>query len=275
MGNIDSKFGNLQFKIIPNKSDAQALLDTAENMDFYLAECHDDKSNSIARRNLTYSANMIALRDLNYANMYLEGSIQNLPKRLVSDLGIINVIQLMPTADGGMPHTRPNNIICYPDISQLFSRTTLIHELWHIHQRQYSELWINVFRSMGWNVWDGKLPTQLEKNRRYNPDTLDYPLFIFEGKWVPIPIFKDISNPKVSEVDIWFYNPEKEYHVKQIPNEISSYFPNLPPSAYEHPRELTAYMLSEPKQYSSSKAFRDLIGLIGEISIRTSDNILI
>lgn len=272
MGNIQSVQTNLQFTLISNKLDAESLLKAAEAKDFYLEECHDNKSNALARRTLTYSPNTISLRDKNYANIYLEGIISVLPKRLVSDLDQVNVIQLMTSADGGMPHTRPDNIICYPDISQLFSRSTLIHELWHLHQRKYNELWIDVFKTLGWTIWKGKLPNHLETYRRYNPDTIDYPLFIYEDKWVPVPIFKDITKPIVSDVEIWFYNPEKEYHLKQVPNEIVSYFPDLPSSAYEHPREITAYMLAEPQKYLHSKAFKDLIRSIGEISIMSSEN---
>lgn len=273
MGNSNSSIKqNLQFELISNKSDAQQLLNDAESKDFYLEECHDNKSNSISRRNLTYSANQISLRDTTYAKSYLEGSYTFIPIRLLNELKKVNIIQLMPTADGGMPHTRPDNIICYPDISQLFSRTTLIHELWHLHQRQFQKLWLEVFKSLGWTIWNGQLPEKLESMRRYNPDTLDYPLWIFNNTWVPVPIFKDISKPNVAQVEIWYYNPEKDYHVKQIPNEISSYFQDLPASAYEHPRELTAYMLSEPEKYSSMPSFKKLIQQIGHISITSSEN---
>lgn len=273
MGNTNSsEHGSLEFELISNKLEAQAILDKAEQKDFYLEECHDDKSNSLSRRNLTYRANQVSLRDTNYAKSYLEGSYSFIPFRLLSDLKKVFIIQLMPTADGGMPHTRPDNIICYPDISQLFSRITLIHELWHLHQRQFQDLWFETFKNLGWKVWNGKLPEKLEVMRRYNPDTIDYPLWIFNDQWVPIPIFKDISRPNVAEVEIWFYNPGKEYHVRQIPNEIASFFENLPPSAYEHPREITAYMLSEPDKYKHTSAFKKLIQQIGNISILSKES---
>jgi hypothetical protein len=273
MGNGQSVQRNLRLVVITNKQDAQKLLDDAEREDFYIAECHDDRANSIARRNLTYYANQVSLRDNNYAISYLDGAYSSLPIRLLSDLGEVKIVQLMPTADGGMPHTRPGDIICYPDFAQLFSSTTLNHELWHIHQRKFKDVWIKAFKRLGWTMWDGELPEQLEAARRYNPDTIDSPFWIFDGQWVPIPIFRDITHPKVGEVDIWFYNPVKRYHVKQIPTEIASYFPNLPPSAYEHPREMTAYMLSEPNKYSHSQGFKHLIESIGQVSIMTSENV--
>ena len=272
MGNDVSKTKKLNLRIIKDKGDAQILLDTAELSDYYLEECHDSKSNSLARKSLTYRANTVPLRELNYAISFLEGVYNFLPMRLLNDISEVNVIQLMPSADGGMPHTRPDNIICYPDLSQLFSRTTLIHELWHIHQRNYKDLWAQTFKRMGWTLWGGKLPEKLEEARRYNPDTIDAPLWIFDDKWVPIPIFKDITHPKVGEVEIWFYNPDKNYHSHQVPPEIANYYPGLSPAAYEHPRELAAYILSEPDRYQNSMAFKHLVESLGHTAIQNINN---
>jgi len=262
MGNTASVKSNLKFKIIDNKSDTERLLQDAENVDFYLAECHDDRSNSYARRSLTYAPNRMSHTDLQSAQLQLDQLLYQIPKRLLDDIGTVNIIQLMPTADGGMPHTRPGNIICYPDISRIASVTTLIHELWHIHQRNYQDLWTTIFNKLGWSEWDGRLPMSLDKHRRYNPDTIDAPLWIFQKRWVPIPIFKHITLPVISDVDIWYYDIKEEYHVKDIPEKLNTYFPGVSPSAYEHPRELTAYMLSEPDRYKSSPAFIDLLKLL-------------
>jgi hypothetical protein len=176
----------------------------------------------------------------------------------------------MPTSDGGMPHTRPNDIICYPDISKFFSASTLIHELWHVHQRKYKQMWDDVFEKLHWKKWNGTLPLSLEKNRRYNPDTIDSPLYIFKDCWIPIPIFEDITKPKVNEVYIWFYNVVTGYHIRTVPDEMMKYFPNLQISGYEHPREITAYMLSQPDQYMDSPGFKNLVNCIGQMSIQTT-----
>jgi hypothetical protein len=266
MGNDISISRKLHFEIISDKNKARELLDLAEKKDFYVEECFDNTANSIARAKMTYTPNTISFRDVTYAKAYLESMLEILPQRLLLDLDTINIIQLMPTADGGMPHTRPENIICLPDISQLFSNTTLIHELWHVHQRKFQDVWYNVFKSIGWREWDGPIPDQLEKNRRYNPDTIDCPLWIYNDNWIPVPIFKSITNPKINDIDIWFYNPNKRYHTYKIPDELSTYFTNLPSVAYEHPREITAYMLSEPEKYDN-KAMSDLIGSIGYTSL--------
>ena len=266
MGNILSQ-NTISFKIITLKTEADILLENAEKIDMYLEECYDDDTNSIARHNCSYSTNSISVKEYTNAIRYLDSIKNKIPQRLLMELGEVYIVQLMPSAEGGMPHTRPGNIICYPDISRLYSETTLKHELWHIHQRKYKEIWFKIFDRIGWKLWNGDLPGDLEKYRRFNPDTIDCPFFIFQEKWVPIPIFRDITHPKIGEVDIWFYNPRKNIYVKKIPDEISSYFGNIPNVSLEHPREITAYMLSEHEKYGDCDAFRHLIDSIGNISI--------
>ena len=271
MGNIlkGSNFNENEFKfnIVQDKKTAETLLDNAELTDLYIEECNDHRANFLARKNLSYATNSISSGEYKYAVAHLNMLKATIPIRLVNDLKAVTIIQLMPTADGGMPHTRPNNIICYPDFRQLLSRTTLIHELWHVHQRLFKDAWFRMFNSLGWTMWNDELPEHLEKARRFNPDTIDCPLWIFENQWIPIPIFKDISKPKVGDVEIWFYNPRLQYHIKHVPDTILSYFPDLPPTAYEHPRELTAYLLAEPELHRNNKGFIQLIELIGNISI--------
>ena len=142
MGNNLSINNGIKFNIINEKAQAESLLSMAEKKDMYIEECHDDKANSISRKDLTYRPNIMSKQDTEQAHIYLNSVIHKIPDRLRMDLGVVNIIQLMPTADGGMPHTRPDNIICYPNISQLFSESTLIHELCNIHQRLYQIDWL-------------------------------------------------------------------------------------------------------------------------------------
>ena len=128
-----------------------------------------------------------------------------------------------------------------------------------------------IFKKLGWTSWSGELPQKLENNRRYNPDTIDSPLWIFKDTWVPVPIFKDITHPTVNNVEVWFYNSHEEYHTRQIPEVLSSYFINLNNVAFEHPREITAYMLSEPEKFTSSNAYKHLIETIGYNAINETN----
>jgi len=258
---------HLTFTLIHHKSQAEQLLAQAEQKDFYLTECHDDRSNSYARRQMTYAPNTISPIDVRFYTLQLDVLKDRVPVRLQHDLGPISIISLMPTADGGMPHTRPDAIICYPDIQQVTSLTTLVHELWHIHQRKFQRLWSDVFRRLGWTEWQGRLPLSLENHRRYNPDTIDSPLWAFKGVWVPVPVFHDVSRPAVADVSIWFYHTESRQHVKEVPLELAAVFPQLPAAAYEHPRELTAYMLSSSAASRGfSPGYRQLVEILGHAS---------
>jgi len=268
MGNTTSHPTRLKFKFVDNKYIAERLLTDAEAVDFYLESCQHDPINAKARRKLTYAVNSVSSHDSSRYQSILDAVVSRLPKRLQMDLQDIYVIPLMPSADGGMPHTRPYQIICFSQLDQIrTSLSTIIHELWHIHQRKYTDTWVRVFQELGWTEWSGMLPAFLEKNRRLNPDTFDSPLWIYQDTWVPVPVFQDISLPNINEVNIWFYNTKEEYHVRHTPKEIIDYFPNLPQSAYEHPREITAYLLADPKQYQNSPAMKQLLSSVGQLAI--------
>ena len=266
MGQSTSK--NIKFHIIGDKTEAQHLLDEADSKDFYLAECLDDIPNARARSTGSYIARGMTAHDYKFFEVVTENAKEKLPKRLQYELSSIHLIQLAPQAEGGMPHTRPDSIICYPDITNTFSISTLIHELWHVHQRQNESWWRAVFSRLGWKPWtEGILPQRLEANRRFNPDTIDSPLWCYQKTWVPVPIFRDIARPKVNEVDIWFYHITLKYHVKSPPKEMEDAFRSLPMSAYEHPREMVAYLLSDPTAYSACPAMGPLIEAVGAISL--------
>lgn len=267
MGIIASSFIESSFRLVPvNKQKAQELLQSAEGLDFYLEECYEDKKNSVARQHMTYSANTVSAEEW----MMLETvSRIPIPKRFSMDLQTVYLVQLMPTADGGMPHTRPlgnkDAMICYTDPRIILDQKTLTHELWHVHQRLFKKEWEIIFNRLSWKEWDGELPSTLEYSRRYNPDTIDSPLWIYKDVWVPVPVFRDISRPIISDVDIWFYDVKNKYHVKSVPQDLLVFWQGVPSSAYEHPRELTAYLLADPSQ--KSPALEKLVELLGNTAI--------
>jgi len=268
MGNSTSHPSHLKFRLIDNKYVAEQLLADAEAIDFYLETCRHHFTNERARRRLTYAVNSITPDEFTHYQSILNAMVPRLPKRLQMDLHEIDIIPLMPSADAGMPHTRPYQLVCFPQLDQIrTSMSTVIHELWHVHQRKYMDTWTNVFRELGWTEWSGSLPTFLEKNRRLNPDTIDSPLWAYQDTWVPVPIFRDISLPTLNEVTIWFYHIKEDYHVTHVPKNILTYFPNLPQSAYEHPREITAYLLADPQQYQDSPAMKRLLSSVGQLAI--------
>lgn len=267
MGNLSTHPTQLSFTIISNKHVAELLLERAEKKDMYLEECYDDNANALARKNMTYRANSISPEEVTQYRAVLQNALAHIPQRLRMDLNNIDIIPLMPSADSGMPHTRPDHLICIPNLTQLMSISTVIHELWHIHQRLYQSQWLVIFDKIGWKPWTGTIPLSMERYRRFNPDTIDSPFWIYQNQWIPVPIFNDISRPSVQDSVIWFYQPYETYHVTSVPPELKAQFPNAPPSAFEHPRELTAYVLSESDRYRSSPGFHILQGAVGYLSI--------
>lgn len=268
---------SIDFRIVGERGVTQRLLEEAEQKDFYVEECRDDHANTLARRTSTYVAREMPAEEVSFLKVIVENARDHLPLRLRTELtGPVWLVALDRSAEGGMPHTRPDQIICYPDVYRTFSVSTLHHELWHLHQRLYTGWWTEVFRRMGWERWEsgansgaegGDLPLTLESHRRFNPDTLDAPFWCFQKTWLPVPVFRDVVSPKIDEVDVWFYHVSLKYHVKSIPRELKAeYHASLPLSAYEHPRELTAYLLSEPERYHNCPAFQKLASEVGGIS---------
>ena len=70
MGN--HKSSQLDFNFIYNKDEANQILDAAEQRDFYLAECHDNKANALARRSCTYTANRVSFDDAQHYQQWLQ-----------------------------------------------------------------------------------------------------------------------------------------------------------------------------------------------------------
>jgi hypothetical protein len=148
----------LDFSIIPFNQASTDLI-YAEQIDFYRKECNEDKLNAISRRGQIYSAYNYQTDYLLVLRETLNVALKYLPNKLISELQNINIIILYPSADGGMPHTRPNDIICFPYRVDFPSLETITHELWHIHQIKYPTFW-QKFLKNNWHFeeWDGDLP---------------------------------------------------------------------------------------------------------------------
>jgi hypothetical protein len=120
---------------------------------------------------------------------------------------------------------------------------------------------------MKWKEWSGRLPTLLEKARRYNPDTVDTPLWVFQDTWVPVPMFDHVTQPRIKDTTVWFYNVKDGYHIKHVPGELHHLAPDLPAAAWEHPREMAAYLLADPTTHRFSPLFQQLLQDMGNISV--------
>ena len=242
----------LEFIFLEQKDAADAL-NAAEQIDNYRTKCLNHNANTISRRGQLYNAYNYQLHYRYIMEDTLQASKKHLPNKLLNEIGQVRIVILFPSADGGMPHTRPGNIICFPCQVDTPSFETIQHELWHIHQRIYPEFWEKLLEKQWlFRPWlpSDELPLLLEKQRRYNPDTLKQPYWIWKDEWVPVPIFQNVTQPTLSECKIWWYNAKTELVSHSLPPEVASFFGSrMPAAAYEHPYEMAAYMLSlEPKE---------------------------
>jgi hypothetical protein len=223
-------------------AEGAAALVSAEQEDGYLESIQLDRANRISRQSMTYAANRITSAQ---ADVLAERIASfTIPKRLHLKP---TVIALMPSADGGMPHTRPSNTICLPQSASALTNATFVHELWHLHQRAHYETWKRFFADQWqWRVYEGDLPPHLEEVRRINPDTMKDPLWIWKNEWVPVCVFLNPVTPELKYTSVWFYNARSRIHYRQPPRDMATFFSStLTASAYEHPCETSAYMLAD------------------------------
>lgn len=246
MGHSPSTF--LKFKIINNKQYANEQLQKAESLDYYLSECYDDKSNSYARRKMTYAPNILSDAEIEYYTVNLDNLKSNIPKRLQMDLEEIQIIQLMPSADGGMPHTRPYNLICLPAyFPEERLETTIQHELVHLDQRRNPLKWHNLLKRDGWKIENQneiirKIPNDILNRCRLNPDTLDIRFVSWQERYIPFPLFVREDKPELRDIQIrWFDLQEKTLRPFAPTSFLEKYGNNRSVSEMEHPYEYYAY----------------------------------
>jgi hypothetical protein len=226
--------------------EGSAALTAAERQDGYLALIQASRANSIARQAMTYAANRLTMSQADVLRDRIQEFIPNLPSRLRT----LNptIVPLMPSADGGMPHTRPSDLVCLPQSAAALTKTTFEHELWHLHQRANYKEWTSFFeKQWKWRIFEGSLDPELEKVRRLNPDTLEDPLWIWNNEWVPVCVFNNPNSPSFQDTSTVFFNARTGYRFSKLPQAMEAFFTgSLSPSAYEHPCETSAYMITGP-----------------------------
>lgn len=205
----------------------------AELIDRFNISCKNSFLNNLARKNFSYNTDY---------NSYFSVIQEFTNKYEIFDN--INIVQLSRSAENGYPHTRPNNIICIPSDARFPSlKVTLFHEAVHIHQRNNKELWNRFLAKEGWTPFSKEnIPERWLEKVRYNPDTFLAPFYIFQDRWIPIPMYKSDYNPDFSDINIMYYdtlsgllehNPPESF-IKKYGNNVRQ---------TEHPYEIYAVLL--------------------------------
>jgi hypothetical protein len=232
---------------VMNRNDAAEALQEAEEFDEYRAACERCQMNKAARRLMDYSTRE-PISDVQYYMLRLAEAMPAWLKRTLPHN--IRVAMLAPSADGGMPHTRHGNIICFPQYFPFDGRTaqtTVNHEMIHIHQRAHPVIWDAIYKRI-WQFtrFTGTIPDELLPRIRLNPDTILTPLYVWRNTWMPLPVFTRPESPMIGAMKLIWYNVRTGEWQQVTPPEFVDEFGQLADAEAEHPHELAAYWLSEP-----------------------------
>ena len=231
------------------------VLERAEAIDGYRRACSRNPLNAQVREGQIYELSNITIKAYNF----LRNAIDEYPLLQGSEFAILD-----STADGGFPHTRPNNLICLPNslckeapATNEF-RITLLHEGMHIHQRKFKNEWDKAMEQAGWTpISKERIPEEFRDRVRINPDTMMSPFWAFNTFHVPLPIFQRIESPKLNGAVVeWldirsgalFHDPPKAF--------IQKYGKYI--KQPEHPYEIYAESFSEAKYTSSEQVLENL-----------------
>lgn len=238
------------------------VLELAESLDSYRTKCAASYINSAARYRDIYELDSISKS----ATSFLQREAAKSPF-IASNC---EIAILDSSADSGLPHTRPPNLICLPaamckaeGISDEF-KTTLLHEGIHVHQRLYPDIWKKACTSAGWKeIPREKIPEEFAKITRLNPDTMASPYWAWDNQ-VPIPVFPNLISPKLSSTKIQWYDLSTEATFHKPPQSLLSKVKGASDNTItelEHPYELYAYEFSKKGINSHEKIMAALAEL--------------
>ena len=208
-----------------SKEEASQALAAANKKDYFFDEVDHDELNKKARASLLY--------------LPMEG-----PEYVYKGPELkydVKLIWMHPTAEGGMPHTRPPNLICMPIYypSDKFYKT-LVHELVHVDQRVRIRQWIDWCVQNGWLMIDKEeIPERWLRRCRLNPDTIDYRFWAYQGRWVPLPMYEREDRPNIREVRVKWWDRKTGELLLDPPAEVRDHIRGI--DNPEHPFEIAAY----------------------------------
>ena len=207
---------------------AQRRLDQAEAQDGFFARVKRSGVNRLARRNCTYEA-------------WNDQSLAVKAAALLDPEDQVDIVILDPSAEGGMPHTRPG-LIClpayYPE-SKL--KETLAHEMLHISQKRQPTLWASRASIEGWSpVRAGLIPDFWSSRLRLNPDTFGT-LYAWKERYVPLPAYIREDKPMLREIEVRWLDTSQGIVNTSPPTSFTQVYGTLGDAQAEHPYELWAY----------------------------------
>lgn len=210
-------------------------LRAAELEDQYLALCERYSCNALARKYCSYT-------------VWNDQSLAKSAERFIPSGIDAKIIILNPSADGGMPHTRPHNIICLPAYyPEEKLESTIQHELIHLDQRKNPLKWANILQKDGWKIENAReiknqIPNEILNRTRLNPDTLQVRFPSWEGRYIPFPIFVREDRPELRDIQVrWFDLQERTLRPFPPSSFTRKYGTNTSVSEMEHPYEYYAY----------------------------------
>lgn len=216
-------------------------LEAAEAIDSYRRAISKSEPNRTARIGQFYELDAIPATTGNF----LQGFAGKFPLLAPAEIAILN-----SSADGGLPHTRPPNLICLPASGIPNSPTaefkeTLLHEGIHIHQRLHPNLWITACERAGWRRVDAqRIPPEFADRVRINPDTMAAPFWAYNDHHVPLPLFpKGVSLPSLGAAEIQWLDLRTATLYHEPPTSFRTRAKETG-AATEHPFELYAYRFS-------------------------------
>lgn len=228
----------------------QSLLDQAEQRDSYLAKCRESHTNRTARSHSTY----VAISSEPASRPSLPDWIKPVAEKC-------KIVWMHPSADSGLPHTRPGPIVCMPQyFPESRLQVTLTHELIHCWQRLAPDVWKKLYLEQGWRPATEDeidfIPDEYYNSIRINPDT------ILAGNWawknfLPLPIFQRGDRPKLGETDIRWLDLKSGNLLRSPPADFQTFFG--PVSDPEHPAEVAAYSMTDEATFSKYPAWKTFI----------------
>jgi len=206
------------------------ILRKAEVADGFFNLCKRSNVNTLARRMCSYTA----WNDQSLA--------QEAKEILHPEDRWVSIVILNPSAEGGMPHTRPG-VICLPAYyPESKMKETLRHEMVHISQKLQPTLWLTRLAMDGWKpVAETAVPEIWRSRCRLNPDTASSRFFAWKGRYIPLPLYIREDKPDLREIQVRWYDITDEIVRTSPPTSFLATYGNLGQNSIEHPYELYAY----------------------------------